>query len=460
MRRIMIFCIPAFGHHNPTLPVAAELVRRGNAVRYYSFAPFREKILETGAEFVPCDAFLPELTEEETGKLRKVSTTEMTVTDLKTTARMDAFLAEEVKNFCPDVIFTDSVCFWGKLTARKYKIPVVVSTTTFAFNRFSSQYMKNSFAEIADVLGGSGRVRRELKKLEQYGYHEKSIMPLVQNDNFTDTVVYATKAYQPCSHTFSKHYAFVGPSIDCNAEIRKEHARPLVYISMGTVINERPLFYGNCIKALEKEAVDVVISCGQSVAPASLGSLPSNVQVFRSVDQPEVLSRANVFLTHCGMNSVSESLYMATPMVLFPQTNEQRAVARRARELGTGTELKDDSPEAIRKAIQEVLQNPAYRDAAEKCSRDFREAPGAAGAADFILSAPHEMPEEDKRVIRREFLPGVIQLLYWCAAVPLILFLGKRFGMWWLFAILANVLFAPFRKLTEKVGGMGADREK
>ena len=62
--------------------------------------------------------------------------------------------------------------------------------------------------------------------------------------------------------------------------------------------------------------------------------------------------------------------------------------------------------------------------------------------------------------MRREFLPGVIQLLYWCAAVPLILFLGKCFGMWWLFAILANVLFAPFRKLTEKVGGMGADREK
>lgn len=59
MKKIMFFCIPAYGHHNPTLPVVAELVRCGNAVRYYSFEEFREKVTATGAEFFPCDAFLP-----------------------------------------------------------------------------------------------------------------------------------------------------------------------------------------------------------------------------------------------------------------------------------------------------------------------------------------------------------------------------------------------------------------
>lgn len=47
------------------LPVAAELVRRGSTVRFYSFDEFREKIVATGAEFISCDAFLPELTEQE-----------------------------------------------------------------------------------------------------------------------------------------------------------------------------------------------------------------------------------------------------------------------------------------------------------------------------------------------------------------------------------------------------------
>ena len=44
MKRIACFCIPAHGHTNPMLPVAEELVRRGNAVRFYSFREFEEKI--------------------------------------------------------------------------------------------------------------------------------------------------------------------------------------------------------------------------------------------------------------------------------------------------------------------------------------------------------------------------------------------------------------------------------
>lgn len=454
MKKIMVFCIPAHGHHNPTLPVVTELVKRGNAVRYYSFEEFREKIEKTGAEFFPCDAFLPELTAEEAQGLKRVSTTEMTVMDLRIAARMDGFLAEQVASFQPDVIFTDSVCFWGKLTARKYKIPMVVSTSTFAFNQASSRYMKNSFSEIADLITVSGRVKAELKNLEAYGYHEKSIMPLVQNDNFSDTVVYATKKYQPCSETFSKHYAFVGPSLPVAYPPDKEHERPLVFISMGTVLNEKPDFYKNCIRALAGAAVDVLISCGKAVDPESLGKLPDNIRVEAYVNQPEVLAKANVFLTHCGMNSVSESLYMAAPMVLYPQTNEQRAVARRAFEMGAGVELKGDSPEEIRAAVLAVLKNPQYARAAVQCSRDFREAPGPKGAAEFIETAPHLMPEEDKKQMRKKILPGILQLLFWLIAIPLIILLPKLLhrNLWWLIAIIANILFIPYKNWTMRTG--------
>ena len=58
MKKIAFFCIPAHGHTNPMLPVAAALVRRGSKVRFYSFDMFEEKIKATGAEFVSCDSFL------------------------------------------------------------------------------------------------------------------------------------------------------------------------------------------------------------------------------------------------------------------------------------------------------------------------------------------------------------------------------------------------------------------
>lgn len=389
MKKIACFCIPAHGHTNPMLPVAAELVKRGNVVRFYSFDEFEKKISATGAEFISCDPFLPALTKQEEAGLKKVSTTEMTIQDICITRSMNDFLEKEFQSFQPDVVYTDSVCFWGKLNAWKHQVPMVVSTSTFAFNQMSSRYMKSSLKEMADLLFGMPRVSRELKKLEPYGFHVKNVFSLIQNDNDTDTVVYTSQKFQPCAESFSEHYAFVGPSVFSDVLPEKEKERPLVYISLGTVINDRPDFYAKCIDALKELNVDVVISCGNAIDRDALGVLPEQIKVYPYVDQLAILAKADVFITHCGMNSVSESLYMVAPMVLYPQTNEQCAVARRVTEIGAGMLLKDDSSEGIRAAAKEILNNKAYAKAAADCSADFRACSGPAGAAVFIENAPH-----------------------------------------------------------------------
>lgn len=389
MKKVAFFCIPAHGHTNPMLPVAAELVQRGNIVRFYSFSEFEEKIKSTGADFISCDSFLPELTKKEEAALKKVSTTEMTIQDIRITLSMDDFLNKEFASFQPDVVYTDSVCFWGKLSAWKHHIPMVVSTSTFAFNQMSSQYMKNSLKELADIVFGLPRISKELKKLEPYGYHVKNVLSLVQSDNNTDSVVYTSRKFQPYAESFSEHYTFVGPSVFSKVMPEKEKERPLIYISMGTVINDRPDFYNKCISALKDINADVIISCGNAMDQKLLGNLPNNISVYPYVNQLTILSKADAFITHCGMNSVSESLYMAAPMILYPQTGEQCAVARRVTEIGAGILLRDDSPEGIRIAVQEILNNTVYAKAAAEFSSDFRACSGAVGAAEFIENAPH-----------------------------------------------------------------------
>ena len=325
MKKVAAFCIPAHGHTNPMLPVVRELSLRGDEVRFYSFSEFQKKIERTGATFVCCDKYLPELSTKQEENLKKVSTTEMTIQDIRITASMDEFLHGEFTSFKPDIVYTDSVCFWGKLNAWKYDVPMVVSTSTFAFNQMSSTYLKNTPREMAGLIFGLPRVSRELNKLKAYGYKAKGLFSLIQSDNQTDSVVYTSKKFQPYAESFSDHYIFVGPSLLTDKEPDKRHVRPLVYISLGTVINDRPDFYSKCIEAFKDENIDVIISCGKSVDIASFGKLPENIKVEPYVDQLDVLSRADVFITHCGMNSVSESLYMATPMVLYAQTNEQEA---------------------------------------------------------------------------------------------------------------------------------------
>ena len=451
MKRIAFFCIPAHGHTNPMLPVAAELVSRGNTVRFYSFNEFKSKIENSGAEFISCDTYLPKLTKKEETELKNVSVTEMTIQGIRTTLAMDMFLHNEFLSFKPDVVYTDSVCFWGKLNTWKYGVPMVVSTSTFAFNQMSSQYMKNSPKELADMIFGLPKISKELKKLEPYGYHVRSALSLVQSDNNTDSIVYTSRHFQPYAESFSKHYAFVGPSVFSKDEPDKEKLRPLVYISLGTVINDRPDFYSRCIEALKDQDADILISCGNVIDIEALGVLPDNVKVYPYVDQPGILSRADVFITHCGMNSISESLYMATPLVLYPQTSEQRAVARRTIEIGAGLMLTDDSVKGIRSAVQEVLNNASYSTAAKACSEDFRSCIGTAGAAEFIENAPH-LSEGVDVLSELNKANGRFQFVYWLSIIIIISLIGVLIS-WkyvWIVGVAAGILSAPIAVSVQK----------
>lgn len=451
MKKIAFFSIPAHGHTNPMLPVAAKLVRQGNTVRFYSFEEFKEKIAATGAEFVTCDSYLPTVTEDEMANLMRVSTTEMTIQSIRTTLKMNDFLEQEFLSFKPDVVYTDAVCFWGKLNAWKHKVPMVCSTSTFAFNQMSSGYMKMSGRETSDMVFGLPKISKELKTLEPYGYQVKSALSLVQNDNKTDTIVYTSRDFQPYAESFSDHYAFVGPSVFSELKPDKRKARPLVYIALGTVINDRPDFYRKCMDALGDTNVDVVISYGKAMDKARLGALPSNVQAYPYVNQLEVLSKADVFLTHCGMNSVSESLYMATPMVLYPQTSEQRAVARRVEETGAGVTLNDDSVDGIKQAVTQVLRDKKYAAAAQKRCDDFRSCTGARGAAEFILTAPHTGNGVD---LLAEVNKGNkwFHLCYWLIAGALMVlfgfFISPQFV--WILGATAGILSYPIGTFFQK----------
>lgn len=383
MSNIMFFSIPAYGHTNPTIGVVAELVKRNHRVRYYSFEEFRKRIEDTGAEYVSCDKYLPPEPKNLGDKVGKdfASLIEMVV---DTTISMNPVMEKEISGFKPDCIISDSVCFWGKLFALKYGIPFVCSTTTMAFNRYTAKLMKQDFFEMFRMVTGMPRINRKMKELKNYGYHVKNLVSVLQNDNDTNTIVYTSKMFQPMAETFSEKYAFVGPSVSKTAYSPNRKRKIGVYISLGTVLNNDTEFYRACIKALEHEDFDVVISVGTQTDIKNIGNIPQSFTILPYVDQLDVLSKTDVFLTHCGMNSVNESLYMGVPMILYPQHSEENAVATRIEQLGAGIRLKGKSPEDIRKAVFDILDNREYKKNAMILRDDFGRCGGAVQAADFI----------------------------------------------------------------------------
>ena len=127
MSRIAFFCIPAWGHTNPTVEVVRTLVRQGHQVLYYSFVPFREKLEEAGAEVVLCDSFLPPPPKDLDKKVGKDFSVLVEMA-ADTTLALEEKVCRELAEFQTEVIVSDSVCFWGKLFAWKLGIPYVMFT--------------------------------------------------------------------------------------------------------------------------------------------------------------------------------------------------------------------------------------------------------------------------------------------------------------------------------------------
>lgn len=388
MKKIVFFCIPAHGHTNPTLGVVRELVSRGHQVYYYSYEIMREKIEQTGAVFISCDAYDMEqkLTPKDAVRLGKdlAFSTKILV---DTTLALDDVVLRDMERLQPDCIVADSMAVWGKAIALKMGIPFVSSTTTFAFNQNSARIMKQGIGDLIRMLTAMPKVTRQIRRLRERGYPVNSILDIIQNDDQTHTVVYTSPEFQPCSDTFSKaHYSFVGPSVRDAGQNMEKNREKLVYISMGTVNNDMLPLYRACIAALKDAPYQVILSVGDLVNPEAFGDLPEHVAVYSSVDQIAVLQKADVFLTHCGMNSVSEALYFGVPLVMRPKTPEQSGVAARVSQLGAGLYLEGERPAQIREAIDRGLNEAAFAENAVKIAESFHRCSGPSGAADKILS--------------------------------------------------------------------------
>lgn len=115
--------------------------------------------------------------------------------------------------------------------------------------------------------------------------------------------------------------------------------------------------------------------------------------------------------------------------------------------------LRDDSCAGIRAAVQEILGNEVYRNAAAEGSADFRACSGAAGAAKFIEEVPHvsggmDMIKELNRVNAK------CGLFYWLFVAAVILRSGFLAG--WQYALIvgiaAGILAAPVGRSEGKRG--------
>jgi len=165
---------------------------------------------------------------------------------------------------------------------------------------------------------------------------------------------------------------------------------PLIYASMGTILNGRIDVFRTIVAALAKHKnLQLVLSVGNQTDPKQIGSVPNNAIIVQQAPQLELLKKASVCITHAGLNTVLESLAQGVPQLAIPVSYDQPGIAARIANKQTGvvTSLDKLTADHLSTLLNRVLSNATYRDNARKMQKAIAEVNGLSVAADIVEQA-------------------------------------------------------------------------
>lgn len=366
---ILFVNLPYQGHVIPTIGLVQELVKAGHRVTYLLPHDWCDRISGSGAAFLGYDNH-PKLDRQIRHAFRKAE--------------------EVIREY--DLLIYEQFFFPGKHLAEKYSKKCVRVFTSPATNR-------KLMADFLSHGGPMGIFRIPLisklwtldavKGLGISLRHTNWLTEIVENPPSCN-LVYSLRSFQPYGDEFpEEHFHFIGPSVyDRKDPPFPLPQRPVIYISLGTILKGAESFFHMCMEAFQNEDVTVVLSVGADFAISGLKHIPENFLVRNHVPQTRVLEQASLFITHGGMNSVSEAMAAGVPMVVIPMVSDQPVNAQQVEKLGLGRRLdyRSLTVSQLRETSLAVMSDAAIGQCVRKMKTRIAHAPGNAGAVKIIES--------------------------------------------------------------------------
>lgn len=370
------------GHVNPTLPIVSELVSYGGQVTYVLPEAFRGAVETAGATLAT-----PSLSLREGGPAPDDQNLALLPFEFgRRAAEAVPKLIELIRDISPDCIVHNSMYLWGRLAAR------ITGTAAASFRPYHAPRAPRSvlppFAS-DDAASLAAAAETSLAALCQTYRQPAITLHELVNTVEPLTLIFIPKLFQHGAEAFDDRFLFTGPCLPIARPRQNMFAGDApgltrnIYISRGTPRNDDVAFYKLCLKTFEGGDWRAVMPIGHAIDAASLGPIPRNFQIAPHVAQLKMLSEADVFVSHGGLNSTMESLFYGVPLVVIPSTREQLLTARRVRDLGLGLILERDSltSEALRAAALTAASDPAIRGRVRDMRQVIRDCGGTQQAA-------------------------------------------------------------------------------
>jgi UDP:flavonoid glycosyltransferase YjiC (YdhE family) len=306
--KILVHMIPASGHVNPMLPIIKQLIKTNKTeIIVYLTEEFKLKIESVGAQFRPLIDF--DLTKDikikPVGSKRKLELTNVMNSLLDSVSKNLEYLASEIDNEKPDLIFYDISAMHIKWAIKYYKkwydisrkcsnpsrlkfsptwpLPTMIGfAPMFIMQKsiYPNSIERELFIQLSFglLLGIAGVFIKGLSKSLKHGLGFQNILGSIdlKPDESTSFVIASIlPEIQPRSHLFDPHlYKFVGSTIEeinnsiFDSSIENvlislpekritdgnfnENDTVLVYASLGTVFNNNIVIYKKIIEAFKQ----------------------------------------------------------------------------------------------------------------------------------------------------------------------------------------------------------------
>jgi N-glycosyltransferase StaG len=422
MSRVLFCCWPFEGHAFPQMSIALALRERGNEVAFYTGRRLQKTVEEQDVHVFGMTRIesawrsVQELEKQVGGRrqslrvLRQAGREWLLGTIPGQLEDLDAIIAE----WNPDVLVTDA-SMWGPslILNEALPIPVALASPLIMASIPGPEKPPPAFlpsapaaslrARALDAAIGGARqllsrgLRRALDELRA----ERGLPPMGApvNEYLGRLTLYLVLSVPELDLNRrdlppSVHYAgactWHPPEPPGTSEWLDQlpSGRPWVHITEGTSHFQDPFVLRAAATGLAGAHMEAIITHGHDRRADELGidTSAANVHVTPWLSHDALLPRCQALVTTGGAGTVIAGLRAGVPLVIVPTTWDKPDNAQRVAAAGAGIVLppRRCTPESLRAAVEQVLTQPSYRAAAQRCAELLEQAPGPAGAAAWI----------------------------------------------------------------------------
>ncbi len=368
--RVLFSSTRGAGHLQPLLPYAQASMARGHEVVVAAPAAVSEALREAGLTHAPFghpgDDVLAPIWARFRGRSQE-EVMAIAMSEIFAGANAKAALPalrQTVESFRPDLLVRDS---------SEYAALVVGEAAGMRQARIAVHSV--SFEELLPpLLHGPLDVLRELAGLAPDGGAALRAEAVFSAFPASLDVVPETSPMRPPFRARSLDIPSVGPGAWSPAD----DARPLVYVTFGSMLGGMPeirSIYGTALEAVAELPVRALLTTGRGFDTTTLGRIPPNVRVEAWVPQRDVLPHAAALLCHGGSGTLLGGLAAGLPMVVVGFGADQPHNGALVAAAGAGLNLKNPDVKTLRAATASTLRDPSLRLHAQRLKTEIANMP-------------------------------------------------------------------------------------